>query len=118
MKLLLKVIFLYILITSFTSNQESKLDGNYIIKFKNDTVLKNYTHINFKNDSCTYFNNIFKVCKQKVYHGGYLIAFESCDQIFTYDFNKTQIDKDTIQFYVHSKNSLYMDYLHISVNSG
>ncbi|MHC0446007.1 hypothetical protein ACWA1F_11380 [Flavobacterium sp. 3-218] len=106
----MKYLSLIIILLSFNFNQKTdKLNGryNYLIEDDNSYIQKD--KITFK-DSVFVFDNKY-MPKGKVSYGKAVLLENFINTSLVITIPKDQIQKDTIEFYMHDKNSSAANYL-------
>ena len=108
---------LIIILLSFNFSQKTdKLNGRYSYLIEDDNQYIQKDKITFK-DSIFVFDNKY-MPKGKVSYGNTILLenFINTDLVITIP--KNQIQKDTIEFNMHYKNSSYMNYLDVVAGKG
>ncbi len=99
--------------------QDSKLNGRYIVKFKNETAFQQNGYVDFKNEIFTMkYNNLLPHNGKIKYYKTLTSIEEDNNSNIIIDFRTDEIGKDTINFQVHSRNCGIGNYLDVSINSG
>jgi hypothetical protein len=115
----LKYLLISLLFFFFSSQQKKTLKGVYKLEFKDTSLMQNRTIV--FNDS-VYSMEITKNLNSKgIIKYGKNLTFLKEGNFYPniiLSFSTKEIEKDTIDFQVHKKNSKTMNYLDVSVNTG
>lgn len=99
-----------------TQTNKTSLNGRYKIVFKN--YYTTYNYINFKDKNCEFLIDHFRSYVSTIEYGKTISIIKTPQSNILIQFKTSEISKDTIPFTVHNTNTVYINYLHITIANG